>query len=32
LNGTARALTALWRRLPLAVTRIVGSAIYGYLA
>jgi len=32
VNGPARALTALWRRLPLAATRIIGSAIYGYLA
>lgn len=32
LTGPARALAALWRRLPSRVARVIGAALYGYLA
>jgi Acetyltransferase (GNAT) domain len=32
LSGTARIASALWRRLPPAVARAVGGAVYGYLS
>jgi hypothetical protein len=30
-SPTRRALTQIWRRLPLSATRLIGSALYGYL-
>lgn len=30
-SATRRALTQIWRRLPLSTTRVIGSALYGYL-
>jgi len=32
LTGPARALAALWRRIPPAAARVIGAALYGYLA
>jgi hypothetical protein len=32
LTGPARALAAVWRRLPAAAARVIGAALYGYLA
>jgi len=31
-SATRKALTEIWRRLPLSATRVIGSALYGYLA
>ena len=30
-SATHRAMTHIWRRLPLSTTRLIGSALYGYL-
>jgi hypothetical protein len=32
LSGTARLLSLAWRRLPLVATRVLGSALYRYMA
>lgn len=32
LSGPARILSALWKRLPLSVTRVLGAALYRYMA